>query len=303
MAKIQDKSIFGEYDKLENRITAAFLHLLRVGGEKLICYLFKNKLENFPSSEIFINTQTPNDTGVADGIIKCDFSFNIQIECKLTGCVDQNQLERYKQNRKFNDYLVYVVKEDNNQITDIPFFTWTELDTLLSEYIQTQSINDIELYLIEQFKMMLENNDLVDKYNQRVIVVAGGWGKCIAEKYHFYVCQNHRSFRRAKYLAFYHDKKIEHLYEILGEPVDDVNLMDPSFNISAEYFEKDDPNYQNSDRRKLFKLNEKNLLKCPIIHNSINENGRIGAYTQKQRYVSFNSICNAKTTNDLENMD
>ena len=79
MAKIQDKSIFGEYDKLENRITAAFLHLLRVGGEKLICYLFKSKLENFPSSEIFINTQTPNDAGVADGIIKCDFSFNIQI--------------------------------------------------------------------------------------------------------------------------------------------------------------------------------------------------------------------------------
>ena len=40
-------------------------------------------------------------------------------------------------------------------------------------------------------------------------------------------------------MAFYNDKKIEHLYEILGEPVDDVNLMDPSFNISAEYFEKE----------------------------------------------------------------
>ena len=127
MAKIQDKSIFGEYKQLENRVTAAFLHILQVGGENIIRFVFRDKGVDIPDNDISISTQVSNAKGIADGKIQCRFCFDIQIESKIKGGIDKNQLARYKELRKTsNVQLVYIIpnKVSNiNTLKGIPYFT------------------------------------------------------------------------------------------------------------------------------------------------------------------------------------
>ena len=303
MAKIQDKSIFGEYKQPENRVTAAFLHVLRIGGDRLIYYLFKDKIVNFPDSSIDIQTQIKEDSGVNDGTISCGFSFNIKIESKLTDEINLEQLNKYLEDLAPNSNLVYLVKSDkcSQELKKVPYFTWTELDSMLDTYLNDFEIGDVEEYLIDQFRMMLENLGLVDKYKDRVIVVAGTFGAKIAAEYHFYACQNHRYFKNAKYIAFYSNKEISSMYEIEDNyPKNDVYLRDE--NTSEQFFKEYGKWYRETDKVEVFKLKGKNLISGKVIrHNMKNSNNRVGAYTQKHRYVSFKSIMNAKTTAELEN--
>lgn len=302
MAKIEDKSIFGEYEQPENRVTAAFLHILRIGGERLICYLFKDKIVNFPDSSIDIQTQIKKESDVNDGSISCGFSFNIKIESKLKDDINQEQLERYLANLESNSNLVYLVKSDKcgQYLKDVPYFTWTELDSVLEAYLNEFEIGEVEGYLIDQFRMMLENLKLVDKYKDRVIVVAGTFGAKIAADYNIYACQNHRFFKKAKYIAFYSNKEISSMYEIEDNyPRNDVNLNDEV--DSEQFFKEYGRWYKETDKLEVFKLKGKNLLSDKVIkHETKNSNNRTGAYTQKQRYVSYTSIMNAKTTDELE---
>lgn len=301
MAKIQNTSIFGVYQKNENRVTAAFLHLLQIGREQLISYLFSEKLENFPTSEITIDTQTANGRNIADGVISCGFTFRLKIESKLSGTIDEDQLKRYKEGLKPNEYLVYLVKTAPKQdvLNDTPYFTWSELSDKLNDYISDKKPSEIEKYLIEQFLLMLENLNLIDNHKTRVIVVAGSFGEKIAQEFGFYACQNHRFFKKAKYIAFYHSKRINTMYEIEeGYPQDDVRLRDQE--IPEAFFEKYGSHYSDEVNNEFFRLKGENLLADRMIsHEKINGNGRIGAFTQGQRYVTLGSILSAKNTDEL----
>ncbi len=55
--RIQSSSIFGEYSIKENRVTAAFLHILDKGGEPLLRYVLGVANESLPDNEIRIGTQ------------------------------------------------------------------------------------------------------------------------------------------------------------------------------------------------------------------------------------------------------
>lgn len=301
MAKIQDKSIFGEYKQPENRVTAAFLHVLKIGKDRLICYLFKDKIINFPDSNIDIQTQIKNDSGVNDGTISCGFAFNIKIESKLTDEINVEQLNRYLDDLAPNSNLVYLVKTDKCQeLKRVPYFTWTELDRMLEAYLNEFEVGEVEEYLIDQFRMMLENLGLVDKYKDRVIVVAGTFGAKIAAEYNIYACQNHRFFKKAKFIAFYSNKEIASMYEIDNNyPKNDVYLRDEG--VSDQFFKEYGKWYRETDKLEVFKLKGENLLSDKVIkHETKNSNNRIGAYTQKQRYVSYPSIMKATTTDELE---
>ena len=52
--KIEDISIFGEYKQAENRVTAAFLQICKVGGEGFIRFLTNELTIQRPSGEIEI---------------------------------------------------------------------------------------------------------------------------------------------------------------------------------------------------------------------------------------------------------
>ncbi len=55
--KIEDISIFGEYKQAENRVTAAFLQICKVGGEGFIRFLTNELTIQRPSGEIEIQSQ------------------------------------------------------------------------------------------------------------------------------------------------------------------------------------------------------------------------------------------------------
>ena len=59
MAKksITNQSIFGHYKSEENMVTAALLHILKLGGEELINFILDARTQTLPSSEIAVLSQ------------------------------------------------------------------------------------------------------------------------------------------------------------------------------------------------------------------------------------------------------
>ncbi len=305
MAKIQDKSIFGEYNNAENRITSAFLHIIRIGGENIIRYVFGSKGIEIPDNDIAVSTQENNKAGIVDGIISCNFSFEIQIESKINGNINDWQLERYKKAKSQSSrQLVYFIPDNTHNVgllQGIPYFTWTELDGIMNDYLKEYDgiIGEVEKYLINQFKLLLENYKLIDKAANRVIIVGGAFGEEIAKKYKFYICQNNRFFKNAEYLAFYHNKAISSLFRVeKGYPKNDVNLRDKTLGLPEDFFEKYEKYYNEKDVREVFKLSEEITMPNVIKHEV--HNRKFYPFVRKQKYVSFASIENAKYTSELE---
>ena len=92
MSKIENHSIFGSYSQNENRVTAALLQILKVGGTEFISDFIGSIEEvEFPSKEISITTQIGEENNIYDGLLECDFSFRIFIESKIgNNKVDEN---------------------------------------------------------------------------------------------------------------------------------------------------------------------------------------------------------------------
>ena len=81
--KIEDISIFGEYKQAENRVTAAFLQICKVGGEDFIRFLTNTLNIQLPSSEIEIQSQVKGTGTVPDGLLESNFSFKLYVESKI----------------------------------------------------------------------------------------------------------------------------------------------------------------------------------------------------------------------------
>lgn len=304
--EIGNYSIFGEYKQDENRVTAALLHILKQGGEELINYILTNVGNTLPESEISVHTQTKKEgyNSVPDGELFCNFSFKIIIESKVAiNAVDVRQLEDHrkrvvKEQAELGDVrLMYLTPDSNKPISlseDEMWFSWQQIVDILKKYIDENS-NELLTYLVGQFILLIENMGLANDFENRVIVVGGSYGEKIALEYGFYACQNHRHFSPAKYLAFAHQNRIKYLFEITEDPRDNVDLRNVL--INTDYFDKYDPEY--SGKRKIFKLK---LLQTfdPVIENDTRaKNGKICAFTQKQKYISYDSFEGAKYTSDL----
>ena len=87
MGKIENHSVFGRYSQTENKVTAALLQILKVGGtdftEKFMNQILDDSDMSFPTSEIRVSTQKKENENVYDGLLECDFSFRVLIESKI----------------------------------------------------------------------------------------------------------------------------------------------------------------------------------------------------------------------------
>lgn len=141
----------------------------------------------------------------------------------------------------------------------------------------------------------MENLGLYDYSHNRVIIVGGAYGENVALKYNFYACQNRRSFLPSRYLAFAYKNRIEHLFEIIGDSKDDINLKNEG--IDESYFLDLDPNYHGL--RKFFKLKHCKTFDPVIINDNKDKNGNRCAFVQRQTYTTYESIMNARVTSEL----
>lgn len=92
---ISEYSVFGEYKQPENRVTAALLHILKIGGKDLIDNILREKSANLPTDEILVETQVheKDSNSIPDGKLSCEFKFQLFVESKIKcNQIRKNQL-------------------------------------------------------------------------------------------------------------------------------------------------------------------------------------------------------------------
>lgn len=304
--KIEDISIFGEYKQAENRVTAAFLQICKVGGEDFIRFLTNTLNIQLPSSEIEIQSQVKEKDTVPDGLLESNFSFKLYVESKIRpNAVNAKQLEGHqKQIVNSNDFLLYLTPDDTKPavLGTTHWANWLQIINTFNDYLQTSQSDNKQLleFLIQHFNTLLVNLNLLgytwDLNNDNLIIVVGSWAEGVALKYNYYICQNKRSFKPARYLAFYNNNQIRYVFEIAKAPEDDIDLfIRPEFKT---YLTDAEPDYSR-DLRKVFTL--KNAQKVgPIINDSIDKNGNPCPYTYGQpRYTKLQTLQTSTRTSQL----
>ena len=297
---ISDKSIFGAYSHKENRVTAALLHLIDIGGEPLLRALF----EDLPDSSISVRTQVSRETdnaqnSIYDGIVSCGFSFCYIIESKVVpNAVVKAQLEKYIQQAQTDKMtLIYITPDDQRPslLNSVYWYNWTTIADRLKSYEDEDTLLQ---YLIEQFVLLLSNLGLYEDWKERVLIVGGSLGEPIAEKYHFYACQNNRRFKRCEYIAFAYNHQIRTLFRIKGRPTNNCDLRNIPEIANSGYLSSVAPPY-NGNLQEVFLLENKNLLKNPIQNDKKSQNGKRVAFVQGQTYTTYEKITKAKFTSEL----
>ncbi len=304
--KIEDISIFGEYKQAENRVTAAFLQVCKVGGEDLIRFVTNQLNIQLPSSEIEIHSQVKGTGSEPDGLLESNFSFKLYVESKIKpNTVNATQLANH-QNQIINpnDFLLYLTPDEIKPppLGQTHWANWKQIITTFNDYLQTSQSDNKQLleFLVEHFNTLLDNLNLLgytwDLNNDNVIVVAGSWAEGIALNFNYYICQNKRTFKPSRYLAFYNSNQIRHVFEIIQQPTDDINLSNhPEFN---NYIQQAEPNY-NGELRKVFKLKLAQTIE-PVINDTIDKNGNPCSYTYGQpRYTTLQILQASTRTSQL----
>ena len=102
---ITEQSVFGAYSQKENQVTSALLKILETdcgGGGSLLDEILQRIDEGngLPEKTLKIETQSYIDDtdihSVPDGLISCNYAFNIYIESKLSDVINLTQLENHK---------------------------------------------------------------------------------------------------------------------------------------------------------------------------------------------------------------
>lgn len=303
MKNIIEQSVFGSYEQKENQVTSALLKILEADqNEILLNALLLNMGDSgLPEKELRIETQAKNSEGnsVPDGKLSCHYAFDIYIESKLGIHIDEKQLKNHLKLLNENTKLIYITqhsKKPDILPEDVLWTNWTKLYEIINE-VHEEGVSPVLDYLIEQFYLLLNNLDLYDDSKNRIIIVGGRWGEPIALEYDFYACQGGRSFKKAKYLAFYYDQRIKYLFEIENK-IDNIDIKDLKADVPDSYFEKKEPLYK-PDKRTFFKLKKIEEFPEPIINDTKGRNGKTVAFTQGQTYTTYDKIMKAKVTSEL----
>lgn len=306
MSKIESQSIFGHYSQIENRVTAALLQIFKMGGTEFIGRVISQIDDiEFPSSEINVITQEKEEKNVYDGILYCNFSFRILVESKVKNeFINPIQLEGLLRNAQNPyDFILYITPDNckpkilENNSPKIYWVNWKSInDILKAENNNSEPLN----FLIHEFEKYLDFLRLLEVINkdQRVQIVAGSYGEPVGLKYSFYACQNNRTIKECKYLAFYNNGGIHSLFEIVEGPINNIDLSKVDNERVKQYLNEYEPNFK-TDYRQYYKLE---LIRSDLNIENVNKSktGKNAAYTMGVfRYTTLDKLTNASTTADL----
>ncbi|MDR1862396.1 MAG: hypothetical protein LBQ67_00595 [Treponema sp.] len=310
MKRIDEISVFGEYSQPENRVTAAFLQICKIGGEGLIRTIATKLKIQLPNSEIDIFSQAKEENTVPDGLLESNFSFKIFIESKIKkNAVNKKQLDGHlKALKNENDFLIYLTPDEElpselkRERRRISWTNWKTVNDIITNYVQDLQADEKQLldFLCQQFKTLLDNLDLCGYDwtfdNQNVVILAGRTGEPIALQYLYYICQNKRKFKPSQYLTFFNNNQIKHIFKIIEKPRDDVNLNTiPELKEFVESLEKDKQNALHT----IIKLEYLKEIE-PIKNDTIDKNGDPCPYTYGiTRYTTLENMEKAKKTSEL----
>jgi hypothetical protein len=312
--KIEDISIFGEYKQAENRVTAAFLQICKVGGEELIRFVCNEIGIQLPSSEIDIHSQVKGDSStVLDGLLQSNFSFELYVESKIKpNAINTKQLGGHLSHieGKENAYLLYLTPDNQRPESlneKINWASWLKINYIFNNYISSTQSDSKELleFLVNHFETLLSNLDLLKTTTavaedvlaeDDLMVLAGAVAEGVALNYNYYICQARRFFRPVKYIAFYNRGQIRYVFRSPEPPKESINLREiPEL---EKYLLQVEPNYKD-DLRKVFKLEFVKEV-GPILNDTTDKNGRLCPFTYGQpRYTKLSVLEKAKKTSEL----
>jgi hypothetical protein len=306
---IDEHSIFGAYAAKENRLTVALLQILKVGAEPLIRYFAEEVGFDIPSSDISILTQVVADKSVPDGLLQSDFRFRLLIESKIAkGAVNPKQLSLHLAHRDTlgeNAILLYLTPDDRRpaKLTDtsVAWASWVRVRDILNEYRQKPEIERGEIlnFLVDQFDRFAANLEVLDTWvlddaaKRRVLVVPARDARGVALKFNVYVCQNRRTFKPSRWLAFYSFGQIDTLAEIEGPPEDDVVLTSRKefADLAKTQPDPDSP-------RRLIRLKSVEAI-GPVQNDLRSRSGDVAAWVMAQRYTTIDRVRKARLTSEL----
>lgn len=321
MNSINSKSP-AQYSKSEDRVTAEFLKILQYGGHNLVAYLFGEDFD-LPSNDVIVESQYYGNSSRPDGRISCDCNYEIFVESKIVAnAINISQFNNHCNMIGSNShiYLLYITPDSSMPTVlkgrfHVYWVSWNELVEKLEAYTKDAS-DRLLTYLVEEFKKTIlivvyhmavdymglsEDRTLEDDNKakeERVIIVGGRWGEDVALDYGVYICAPNRFFHPARYLAFCFNNRIKYLFEIVGDIYEQVNLKALP-KLSADYFVKKEPQYTETDLRKVMFLKKVKEFDPEIENDSLDKNGNPCAYVQRQRYTTKDKIMSAKKTSDL----
>ena len=310
---IEDVSIFGEYKKPEDRVTAALLHVLNAGGQPIVERLFVD-LFDIPSNNVDVISQSYHENSIPDGEISCDSKYSIYIENKISpNSIDRTQLANHLQltNPAENKYLCYITPDSSIPLAlkelSVGWLSWQEVIERLSGILADGIADRLLVFLIKQliqlikhvvYKEMDSNSKEAQSYKpildeERVIIVGGSWGEDVALKYGFYACQENRFFMPAKYITFYHHNRIKYVFEI-EEIQESVDISTIPYVAKLDYFTVKEVNYTPRNR-KYMKLKPVHTCEPEIQNDKVDKNGNPCAFIQGQTYTTYPKITAATT--------
>ncbi|WP_245927427.1 hypothetical protein [Aphanothece hegewaldii] len=161
-------------------------------------------------------------------------------------------------------------------------------------YRKRNSRPEFNRQIIENMQpVKFENWNIED--NNQVLILAGVDGEPLALKHNVYICQNERSFRPSRYVAFYNEAKIRYLFEVVDKPYDYCNWYNTPIRRTIN------PHPESStDFRRVIYLKFKTEV-GPIENDTIDKNGKIAAFTQGHRYTTIERLMKAQKTSELVN--
>jgi hypothetical protein len=309
---IDQYSVFGEYKAGENRLTVALLQILKRGGEPLVRYFAGEVGFTLPSSDIGIFTQVKTPHSVLDGLLESNFTFRLLIESKIEpGAVRVDQQDAHLKHLAElpEDSVLLYLTPDAERPKALPagvaWANWIDVRDTLKEYREKAEIEEAEVlsFLIDQFELFASNLGVLESWGprvlqspdaqERVLIVPARNARGVARKHLVYVCQDGRSFKPSRWIAFYAFGQIDTLAEVDGVPEDGVVLTQRP-DLAALAKTENDP----ETPRRLIRL--KNVEDIgPIRNDHVDKSGNKTAWVMGQRYTTIDRLRTARITSEL----
>ena len=297
---IAHKSIFGEYKSGEVRVTAALLHIFRIGGPELMNSVFEDLNIELDAQ---VNTQVKKKGAKSrpDGELAANYHVYIESKIRPWDINIEHNIEQLRNHlrliEKDGSALIYITADKEKpaelpEREDVYWTTWKEITRRLKMYVPPFN-KDVIGFLADQFNLLVDNvvfSNLDESTDDnRVLIVGGRYAENIALNYGFYSCQANRNFRPSKYLAFYYDKRVSSVFEIEGSPIQVKSLEDVSHLLPVDYTLTDEDRKPHT----FVSLKKVPILNEPITHEYPNP------FVQRQRYTTIEKLKSARTTDDL----
>lgn len=294
------------YDNQEDQLTKALLHVMDAGGFELLSAL--GKKFDLPVPENLIRTATQvafhKDSSTSkrgsrpDGLIM-SMPFTMLIESKIVkDCINVNQLNAHidilkeKIDRE-ESFLLYLTPDEKmpdslNAYTEegVYWISWANVKEFLKCYCGRYEYHNLQ-YLFGAFCAVYDaifDNKANIPEDKLTVIVAGRIAEGRALERKIYNTQAGRTFRGAKYIAFYNNKKISHVFRIMSEP---YQLLDSEYKDDFIYDLEEIPGF----------------ISEPIINDKKDKNGKPTPYTMgSPRYLSIDLLKIARTTNELDQL-